>query len=188
MTGRQDATTRLFIAGFGGQGALLAGLTLARTGMELYEHVAWFPQYGGAMRGGDANCTVVFSQEKIFCPWRARPDACILMHRMALDEFEQATVPNGILLVDSSLAGREVERDDVRVLAVPATEIAMELGSRQVANFVLLGAYVEASKVVPVDKTESTLETIMREDAKEKFLDLNLKALRRGVQEGTKGS
>ena len=70
----------VIIAGFGGQGVLLAGNLLAQAGMESGLEVTFIPVYGAEMRGGTANCTVVLSDEPIGAPIVARPLSLIAMN------------------------------------------------------------------------------------------------------------
>ncbi|TFG36324.1 MAG: hypothetical protein E4H45_01395 [Nitrospirales bacterium] len=49
---------KTIFSGFGGQGVLSMGYTLATTAMLEGKHVTYFPLYGVEVRGGTANCTV----------------------------------------------------------------------------------------------------------------------------------
>ena len=64
----------LVIAGFGGQGILFAGKTLAYAGMDMGKYISWLPSYGPEMRGGTANCSVILSDEPIGSPLITQPD------------------------------------------------------------------------------------------------------------------
>ena len=62
-------THEIVISGFGGQGVMAMGKTLAEAGMKEGLCVSWLPSYGPEMRGGTANCSVVLSGEEIISPW-----------------------------------------------------------------------------------------------------------------------
>lgn len=131
------------IAGFGGQGVLLLGQMLAYAGMLEGKQVSWMPSYGPEMRGGTANCTVVISDEEIGSPVVSQPSCVIALNLPSLDKFEPMVKPGGLLLINSSLVDREPRRDDIKAVALPATEIASELGNIRVTNMVALGALVQ---------------------------------------------
>ena len=140
---------RTILAGVGGQGVLLSGLVMAQAAMKEYEHVIWLPQYEGPMRGGECSCFVVLSSQKVASPWRVTWDGAILMNEHAATLYKDSVRKDGTLVYDSSLATTEIDRSDLKLKAVPALKLAMELGSRQCANFILLGAYLGLTPLVP---------------------------------------
>ncbi len=136
----------IICAGFGGQGVLLSGLLLATAGMKSGKNVTWYPSYGSEMRGGTANCNIKISDDEIASPYAKKLDILICMNDASITKFEKNVKPNGILVVNSSLIkeGRTF-RDDINVYAVPATDIANELGNPRGTNVTMLGAAVAAS-------------------------------------------
>jgi 2-oxoglutarate ferredoxin oxidoreductase subunit gamma len=167
------------IAGFGGQGVLFAGLTLTHAALLDGREVAWIPFYGPEMRGGTAGCTVIISDAEIGSPIVARPATAILLNGPSLAKWAPRVRPGGTLVVNSALAVPEVGRDDLRVVALPASELAAALGNERTANVVALGAYLAASGALPLAVVESALaETLGRN--KLHLLGVNVEALRRG--------
>ncbi len=168
----------VIMAGFGGQGILLIGRMLAYAGMREGKEVSWLPSYGPEMRGGTCNCTVVISDRPVGSPVIRSPRAVLAMNLPSLDKFEPDLRPGGVLLVNTSLISREPRRDDVRVIAVPANEVANRLGSPRSANMVALGAYVGATEAVSMER----IEEVVRETfaGKPQLVETNLEALRRG--------
>ncbi len=144
-------SNEIVIAGFGGQGILFAGKVLAYTGLVNGYEISWLPSYGPEVRGGTANCHVIMSEEPVASPLITKPTALIAMNLPSLRKFENAVVPGGIILVDSSLVEEEVERDDVTVIRVPATKMADEAGARKLANMIMTGAFVKATGCVDFD-------------------------------------
>ncbi len=133
------------IAGFGGQGVLLAGDLLAYCGMKEGFEVTWMPSYGVEMRGGAVSCTVVVSQERIGAPVVGAADAVIAMSEPALHKYKERLLPRGLLLLNSSFipaAGEISRREDLDVLPVPAGELAEQSGAGRMANLVMLGAFL----------------------------------------------
>ncbi len=169
----------LICAGFGGQGVMLMGQILAYAAALEGKEATWFPSYGPEMRGGTANCQVVISLEPITSPILSRPKAAIVMNKPSFQKFEPLVAKDGLLFVNKSLVDEESTRTDIEVIAIPATDIAQEIGSTQVTNFVLLGAYIEKVKPVDLNSVEKVLEKMLT-GAKAKFLPLNKEALKRG--------
>lgn len=176
----------VIMAGFGGQGILLIGKMLAYTGMREGKEVSWLPSYGPEMRGGTANCTVVISDRPVGSPVIQFPGAVVAMNLPSLDKFEPAVKPGGVLLINSSLISRDATRDDIRVIRIPANEIAQEVNNPRGSNMVALGAYVGATGSVDI----ADVEEVVRETfaSKPKVIEANVEALRRGYELGKAGT
>jgi Pyruvate:ferredoxin oxidoreductase and related 2-oxoacid:ferredoxin oxidoreductases, gamma subunit len=167
-------------AGFGGQGMLLIGQFLAQSGMKEGKFVSWLPSYGPEMRGGTANCSVCISDKEIASPVITKASCVIAMNRPSLDKFEKTVRAGGLLLINSSLIDIKTSRDDVEAVYIPANELAEQLGSPQVANVVMLGAYLEKSNAVSI---ESVLDVIASKLGAKKahLVEINKKALIAGA-------
>ena len=172
----------LIIAGFGGQGVLLIGKMLAYAGMADGKEVSWLPSYGPEMRGGTCNCTVVIADRPVGSPVVERPWVAMVMNLPSLEKYEGMVKPGGLLLVNTSLINRDARRTDVRVVKVPANEIANRLGNPRAANMVALGAYLGATRAVSL----AAVEGLVRETfaGKAKVIDSNLAALQEGYALG----
>jgi 2-oxoglutarate ferredoxin oxidoreductase subunit gamma len=172
----------LIIAGFGGQGVLLIGKMLAYAGMADGKEVSWLPSYGPEMRGGTCNCTVVIADRPVGSPVVERPRVAMVMNLPSLEKYEGMVKPGGLLLVNTSLISRDVQRSDLRVVKVPANEIANRLGNPRAANMVALGAYLGATRAVSL----AAVEGLVRETfaGKAKVIDSNLAALQEGYALG----
>ena len=169
----------IIFAGFGGQGVLLMGRLIAQAGMIEGKQVAWMPSYGPEMRGGTANCTVIVSSEEVASPVVPNPMTLIAMNQPSLDKFEPMVVKNGIIIINQSLVSRDIIRDDVEVVRVPANDIANELGNLRVANMVALGSYIAKSKSVMMENVFKALDQML-DKRQEKLIALNKEALKRG--------
>jgi len=139
------------IAGFGGQGVMLAGEVLAEAGKDEGKYVTFLPSYGPEQRGGTANCHVIISDSEIASPVIDRPEAAIIFNLPSLDKYEPLMKEDGIVILNKTLIPREVKRDDIRVLQIDALDVAKQLGSEKVVNMILLGAYVEVEKPVSIE-------------------------------------
>ena len=171
----------LIIAGFGGQGVIFAGQLLARAGLEQGKSVVWTPSYGPEMRGGESQCSVIISSSPIGSPVVAEPDAAILMDRAAAEKFAPQVKPGGLILINSSLVGGGRRRQDAESVAIPANEIAEELGDVRVANLVLLGALLELTDAVASETLRKVLADTLPKH-RQHLLALNEAALARGAQ------
>jgi 2-oxoglutarate ferredoxin oxidoreductase subunit gamma len=171
----------VIIAGFGGQGVILAGKILAQAGMDHGLEVTWLPSYGPEMRGGTANCTVVLSEETVGSPIVDEATSLIAMNLPSLDKFEQTVAKDGTIIVNRSLIDRKVERSDIRASYVDLNDIARdEVGNPRAINMVALGAYVKASGAVPLQVVKDTMAKSMRDSGKGKFVEMNERALEAG--------
>jgi len=168
-------------AGFGGQGVMLAGKLLVQAGADYGLEVTWLPSYGPEMRGGTANCTVLVSDEPIGSPVVDNPTVLVAMNLPSLDKFEKTVAATGIIVVNSSLITRPVERNDVQVLSVPANNIAVSLGNPKVANMVVLGAVVKATEIVPFELIKSAIARMFGHNIySAKLIAVNEQALNEG--------
>ena len=168
--------SKLFFAGSGGQGTLAIGQMIAKAAMEEGKEVTWLPSYGPEMRGGTANCTVVVSDKAIACPLINEADVLVVMNLPSLLKFESMVVPGGLLVINSSIVTEKATRSDIRVVEVPAVEMAQKLGNEKAANMVILGAILEETGVVSKDTVREEMRH-MFSGRKEKFLPMNLAAL-----------
>lgn len=172
---------RITVAGFGGQGVMAIGQLLTYAGMIEDKNVSWLPSYGPEMRGGTANCSVVVSDEAVGSPVVVNATTAMVMNKPSLDKFEPAIVKGGKLFINSSLIDRKSTRDDIDVYYVPANEIANELGNMKVANMVMLGAYIEVSKIVSIESILKGFTKVFGEK-KADLIPLNKKALEKGAE------
>lgn len=171
----------ILMSGFGGQGVLSMGVLLTHAGMLERKQVSWMPAYGAEMRGGTANCSVVLSDDPIGSPVVVEPTIFVAMNAPSLERFIGQVATGGLVLVNSSMIDIEVERDDVKVIKVPANKVASDLGSERVANMVLLGALVEATGVVKPASLVESLKVALPAH-RHNLIPANEKALEKGAK------
>jgi len=170
----------IVMAGFGGQGLMFIGKLLAYSAMKEGKHVTWIPSYGPEMRGGTANCTVVVSSEEIGSPVTSHPRSIIIMNNPSMEAFEPRVQTGGLLLLSSSLVNRPLTRRDVRVLAIPASELADAAGAERSANMVMLGAYVALTGVVAEESIIEGLKELFGK--KLDLFEANVRAFEEGMK------
>lgn len=173
------AVERIILAGFGGQGILFMGRALAEVGMRAGKNVSWIPAYGPEMRGGTANCSVIISEHPIASPMVTVPDAVVAMNGPSVAKFNQRIKAGGMLMYNSSLIERQEFRDDIRLVEIPASEIAEDLGNPKVANLVMVGAYTKFSKLIDRENMLEALPKLVSSTKKE-LLEINIAAFEKG--------
>ena len=174
-------TTQILIAGFGGQGILFAGKFLAYKGLTEDLQVSWLPSYGPEMRGGTANCSVILSETPVGSPIITKPDVLIAMNLPSLQKFVDDVVPGGQIYVDSALIDEKVERTDVEVFYIPATQMAKDNGISSLANMIIVGHLLENHPELSFEGTDAVVEKLVP-PKKAALVDLNKKALTLGKE------
>jgi len=171
----------VIIAGFGGQGVLLIGNVLAQAAMHAGQNVTFMPVYGVEMRGGTANCTVVVADKEIGSPVIHSPQSLIVMNQPSLAKFMPRLQAGGVLVANASLVDTSQIHDQGYVVAaVPANDIADELGTVKMANIVALGAWVQATKALPLESVREVVASLFASKG-EKLVQANDQALVRGA-------
>ncbi len=174
-------TTQILIAGFGGQGVLFAGKFLAYKGLVQEKQVSWLPSYGPEMRGGTANCSVILSDTPVGSPIITVPDVLVAMNLPSLQKFVDSVAPGGQIFIDSTLIDAKVERTDVQVFYVPATQMAKDAGFATLANMILMGKVMKECDAVDFAGNKETLETFIPAK-KANLIEVNCQALQAGYE------
>ncbi len=174
-------TTQILIAGFGGQGILFAGKFLAYKGLMEDLQVSWLPSYGPEMRGGTANCNVILSESPVGSPIVTSPDVLIAMNLPSLQKYIDTVVPGGQVYVDSSLIDVKVERTDVQVFYIPATQLAKENEISTLANMIIVGALLQNNPELSFAGVEAVVSNLVP-PKKAALIELNMKALNIGKE------
>jgi len=166
----------IIFSGFGGQGVLSMGSTLAKAAMLEGKHVTYLPTYGVEVRGGTANCTVVISDEEIASPVASEPEYLVAMNQPSFARFQSILQAGGLLCANSSLVDTESARNDIEIVAIPTTELAEKVGTIKVANMIMLGALIRASNMISYEAMVENLEPILGA-GKAKLIEMNKEAL-----------
>ena len=171
----------IIIAGFGGQGTVLAGNILATASMIEDKFVTGMFSYGIEMRGGTTNTSIIISDKEIASPFIVKPDVAVVLNPPSLDRFEDSVVPGGIIVVNTSMIKRDVKRKDVDVVEVPATNTAIELGNVRTANIVALGALIKKTGILKIESVAQAIEELFS-SKKPELVEINKTALQKGTQ------
>lgn len=171
----------IIIAGFGGQGVLSMGQLLAYAAMVEGKEVSWMPSYGPEMRGGTANCMVIISEHRISSPIVTKFDSAVLLNQPSMDKFQPTVKPGGLLLYEQSTIIKPPTRSDIEVIGLPAIREAQQLTSKQVANVILLGAFLERRPIVSPSNVLQALKKVLPVH-RQHLLPVNERALIRGKE------
>lgn len=173
-------TTRIICAGFGGQGIMLLGRILAETGMRAGKNVTAIPSYGAEVRGGTAYSMVIIKDSEIASPVVEEANFCIIMNAPSFDKFKSHVIKKGTIILNSSLVKTDSKINDINIMKIPATEIAVSLGSIKAANVVMFGGFIKLTKLIKKDDGLKLLEEIF--GSKKQLLDINKKAFLKGFE------
>ena len=172
-------------SGSGGQGIMSAGIMLAHAAIDMGKHATFLPEYGPEQRGGSAKCTVIISDDEIVSPLTKKCDNLVALNEQAYSKFSDSVKQGGNLIVNSSLVKSEISTDNANVIAVPVDDIALEVGSIKVANVVIIGVIIGATQIVSKEIFVKSLEEKFKEK-KPEILEMNMKALEKGIAFGEK--
>lgn len=168
------------LAGYGGQGIVLAGQLLGKA-VTLYDgmEAVLTQSYGPEARGGASSADLVVSDAPIDYPLVTHPDLLVAMFQEAYERYRPDMAEGGLLIIDSSLVKPWPREGPLR--SIPATRLAEELGRKLVANVVMLGFFTAVSEVVSREGVENALRSSRR------LVELNLQALARGYAYAQQG-
>ncbi len=173
--------TELRFAGFGGQGVILMGHIFGKAAVIQGKNVTLTQSYGPEARGGSCSVDLILSEEDIFYPHVRNPDILVIMSQSALDTYISGLKGNGKLLTDLGLV--DTEEIDISSEGIPATEMAeKELGTRIVANMVMLGFITGKTGLVSAEMVKESIKTLVPTGTEDK----NIKAFELGYKDGTK--
>ena len=181
-TGAGTNRMELRIAGLGGQGIVVLGRILAIGAIYDGKEATQVETYGMQQRGGDVRSDVVISDQAIGFPEVTKANVLVAMAQQALNKNKACLRPGGILLIDSSKVS-DIGSDASHVCSIPASQIAeKELGNSLVTSVLMLGGLMGATGIL----SKTSMEKAIAESVPEKVRELNLRAFRRGLEEGAK--
>ena len=168
------------IAGFGGQGVLLAGEVLANAFMVAGKNVTWYPCYGAEMRGGTVNCEIVMNDtEEVSAVNKKEADFVVALNQASVEKFVSKIKKGGWMIANSSLAKEIKTRADINYLFAPITKLAENVGNIKMTNILALGILAKVSKLVTLESLNDALAAVIPAHRKN-LMPLNLKALKIG--------
>ena len=169
------------LAGFGGQGILLAGTVLANSFMLDNKNVTWYPCYGAEMRGGTVNCEVVVSDTEVSSVHKQNCDYALVLNQQSFDRFVLNVKSGGTIVANSTLVAETKPRADINYVFAPMGKLANELGTSKVTNIVSLGVLSSVADIISKEMLKSAIEKVIG-SKKNDLLPLNMKALDAGAE------
>jgi len=166
-------------SGFGGQGIVLSSIIVAH-GAVLHEgkSAVQTQLYGPESRGGSSKSEVIVSDTEINYPLIEKADVLVALSQEALDRYFPDTHKGSLVIIDPVFI-KEVPKDnDVKVIEIPSTKLADELGSRLVANIIVLGALVALTSVI----SEESLVKAIKENTPPASHQANISGMRAGIE------
>lgn len=171
----------ILFAGAGGQGVLTAGDIVADIAVTKGLKATWAPEYGSAMRGGDANCTVKLAKEMIFNPTRENPDILLAMNESSFIKFLPTVKSGGTIIVNSDMVDSSKNtRDDVKIIDVPCMKLAEEIKHPKGANIIMTAVIIKESGFFTEEEGLDGMNGMFNKAGKEKFEEANTKAFKTG--------
>jgi 2-oxoglutarate ferredoxin oxidoreductase subunit gamma len=177
------ALTEIRIAGFGGQGVILAANIIGKAASIFAGGYATMTQnYGPEARGGAASSALVLSDQPVLYPYITRPDLLVVMSQEAYSRFSPEVKENGIVVVEQDLVRVGPLPETVRLFSCPATRMAEELGKKVVLNVVMIGCLAAVSGILTKEAFRAAIEASVPKPA----VELNLRAFEAGYAYGLK--
>ena len=171
----------VFIAGYGGQGVLLAGNLLSYAAIHEGNNVSFFPAYGVEKRGGSAMCTIVFAEGDTGSPVVGHPSVALILNQLSFDKYAAKIKPGGICVVNSTLVDSStLDLSEIRVINVPMNQIALEMGDVRMVNMIACGAYAAATGALALASMEEALKKVLPE-RNHGLIPANLQAMEAGA-------
>ncbi|WP_027634367.1 indolepyruvate oxidoreductase subunit beta [Clostridium hydrogeniformans] len=185
----------VLLVGVGGQGTILASKILSAGLLKAGYDVKMSEVHGMAQRGGSVTTQVRYGKE-VFSPIIGTGQADIIVSFEAMEALrwiENLKVGGKVVVNDYKipsapiLSGKfdypvnvidELKRR-ANTTVVAASKLAEEIGNIKTMNIILLGTLIKSMNL-----TEIEWESIVKENVKEKFIDINLKALKLGMELG----
>ena len=152
MSNAMSDETECLLTGIGGQGVQLCAQVLARAAVIDGKYVMLFGVYGGAMRGMNTDATLVVGNHPLLSPpLLSHTDTAIAMHDKFWRPIGAKLRDDALVLVNDATFETGLDTVRYRVVRVPATDRAKDLGHEMGGSMVMAGAYAAISGVVSLD-------------------------------------
>lgn len=173
--------TEIRIAGFGGQGVILAGMVIGRAAA-IYDnkYVTLTQSFGPEARGSACSVQLIVSTEPILYPYLTRPDILVVMSQEACTRFCSEIKPGGLLLYEEDLIKLGPPKASAKNFGIPATRLAEELGRRLVLNMLMVGFMTAMAQLTPPDAVRKAVADSVPSGTE----SLNLAAFEKGLEYG----
>jgi 2-oxoglutarate ferredoxin oxidoreductase subunit gamma len=139
----------MLIAGFGGQGVILAGNVLAYACIDAGKNVCAMASYGAEVRGGTAKALISISDSEIDSPIIERPNLAMIMNAPSYIKYIDTLLAGSPVIVNSSMIDMgKIDRKNLDIVGIDATNFAIRMGNIRVANVIMLGAMIKKTRIL----------------------------------------
>ncbi len=181
-----DATVKIALAGEGGQGVQSVAGIMVEAANDGGREALYIPNFGVEQRGGVSVAFCQISDQKIGSPKFKKADLVIALSDRAVRRTRQYVDKDTLFIYDASLKGLENElpQDAKKILAIPALEIAKNELHPRVFNIIIMGAAIEATKIIGMEQAKKAVEKRLgyKFAQNPKLRELNFQALERGAR------
>ncbi len=175
--------TEIRVAGFGGQGVILAASVIGKACAIFQGNYATMTQsFGHEARGGSSSAQVILSTEPILYPYVSQPDVLVVMSQEAARVFTPQLKPGGILITEQDLVNIDGMPQGVRAFGIPATRLAEEIGRKVVLNIVMTGFFTAVTNLLDPEAVRKAVE----DSVPPAMQKLNLQAFDKGYEYGSR--
>lgn len=172
----------IIFGGSGGGGLLTMGSMLAKCAIACGKHASDMPSYTGVKRGGFSSTLVAIDDAPILSPMAQYVPTFVAMDQVGYNKFIGSLEKGGTLFYDSSrIPAEEVTRDDIKVIALPTSDIAMEIGAPKSANIIMLSVLVAVTGIVPTNVLAEIIEAQFAKSS-DKVRQMNAAAFKKGLE------
>jgi 2-oxoglutarate ferredoxin oxidoreductase subunit gamma len=175
--------TEIRVAGFGGQGVIMAASVIGKATSIVDGDFATMTQnFGPEARGGACSAQLVLAKTPVLYPYVTRPDILVVMSQEAYVKFAPELKPGGIMLIEQELVRVQGLAPQVKVYGIPATRLAEQCGKKMVLNIVMVGFFGAITGLI----SRESLRKAVGQSVPAAFLELNMKAFDMGFDYGMK--
>lgn len=176
-------TTEMRIAGFGGQGVVLAGMVIGNAAtLHDGKYVTLTQSFGPEARGSTCSVQLIVSTEPILYPYLTQPDVLVVMSQDANERYGTDVKPGGLLLYEQDLLQPARLNQGTRTYGIPATRFAEELGRKLVLNMVMVGFVTALAELATPEAVRKAIASSVPRGTDQ----LNLAAFAKGHAYGEK--
>ncbi|MDU6821839.1 indolepyruvate oxidoreductase subunit beta [Intestinibacter bartlettii] len=186
-------TKSIMLVGVGGQGTILASKLLTIGLMEAGYDVKMSEIHGMSQRGGSVSSQVRYSKDQVYSPVIeiGGADMIVSFEKVEALRYLKYLKEGGTIVANNykmesvaTITGKaeykveEVDKKlkELNAKVINAADKATELGNAKVMNIILLGTVIKGMHLEDID-----WEQIIRDNVKEKFVDINIRALHEGM-------
>lgn len=177
----QRLLTEIRVAGFGGQGVIMAASVIGKAASIVDGDFATMTQnFGPEARGGACSAQLIVSEQPILYPYVTNPDIMVVMSQEAYGKFAKELKPNGLMLIEQELVRVTEIPEGTQIYGIPSTRIAEQLGKRMVSNIVMVGFFGAVTGLL----TRESLRKAVELSVPSAYRELNAKAFDMGWDYG----